>query len=215
MRKSPVIHIAVVVLIAIFLFVLPALWGWSGLPFLIIAALIIVTVVMVRWHTRHTGYRCPACGGSFMISAWTDFLSPHLGGSKMLRCPTCRVSNWCEEIDPVSIGPGDTQVLTAAVSTDFSPRNLYAQITLILLLYAALWMVTLYHWLALSTPLSTWHMIKIPVATTVLPIMHSVFCFYAIRQAYRSRIYAMVTIFVAVFLLLAVWTQFRYLSQGP
>jgi DNA-directed RNA polymerase subunit RPC12/RpoP len=214
MRKNSVIHIVAVAVIAAFMFVLPPLWGWTGLPFAFIAALIIVTIVMVRWHTRHTGYRCPACGGSFMISPWTDFLSPHLSGTKMLRCPDCMVSGWCEEIDPVSISRAETAPRAATTSTDFSSRNLYTQITLVLLLYAALWLVTLYRWTTSSMTISAWHILKIPVATAILPIMHFVFCFYAIRHAYRSRIYAMVTIFVAVFLLLAFWTQLRYLSQA-
>lgn len=213
MKRNSVIHIIAVAVIAAVMFVLPPLWGWSGLPFVFIAALIVVTIVMVRWHTRHTGYRCPACGGSFMISPWTDFLSPHLSGTKMLRCPHCLVSGWCEEIDPVSIIPAETAPRAATTSTDSSSRGLCTQIMLVLLLYAALWLATLYLWTTSSMTISARHIFRIPIATAILPIMHFVFCYYAIRHAYRSRIYFMVTIFVAVFLLLAFWTQLRYLSQ--
>jgi hypothetical protein len=212
MRRNSVIHIAVVVLIAAFLFILPPLWNWSGLPVLVIAALIITTIIMVRWHSRNTGYRCPACQNTFMISPWTDFLSPHLTDRKMLRCPQCLTSGWCEEIAPVSVVPGVTPSRAAAAALDYSPRNLYAQIILIVFLYAALWITAFYQWSALSPTISVWHIFKIPIATAVLPVMHFVFCYYAIRRAYRSRVYALVTIFIAVFLLLAVWTQLRYLS---
>ncbi len=214
MNKSSAIHIAAVVVIAALLFILPPLWGWSGLPAIIIPGLLIVTTILVRWHARHTGYRCGECGGAFMISAWTDFLSPHLSDRKLLRCPHCLASGWCQEIEPGAVGAPPDAPRVAAAPSDYSPGNLYLQMILVILLYAALWAVALYQWSAISTPVSFWRITKIPIATAVLPIMHFVFCFFAVRHAYRSRMYAMVTIFVAVFLLLAVWTQLRSLPPA-
>ncbi len=214
MKKNSAIQIVILVVITVFLFILPPLWNWRGLPYLIIAALLIATFVMVRWHSRHTGYRCQTCSGSFMVSAWTDFLSPHLSDRKLLRCPYCHSSGWCEEIDPVAPGPRPPASQVVAASTEFSPRNLYWQMVLIILLYAVLWVVALYQWSALSATVSFWQIIKIPLATSILPVLHFVFCSFAVRRAYRSRMYALVTIFVAVFLLLAVWTQLRYLPPA-
>jgi DNA-directed RNA polymerase subunit RPC12/RpoP len=211
MKKSPAIQIAIVVIISAFLFILPPLWGWGGLPFLIIAILIIATVAMVRWHTHHTAYRCQACARAFRISAWTDFLSPHMSDRKLLQCPHCNTSDWCQEVDPAAVDLLTDSSQRVVVSAHYSPRNLYWQMLLIILLYAALWVVAIYQWLALSATVPLWQIIKIPVATTILPMLHFIFCYFAVRHAYRSRIYAMITIFVAVFLLLAVWTQLRHL----
>ncbi len=211
MKKSPAIQIAIVAVIAAFLFILPPLWGWGGLPFLIIAVLIIATMVMVRWHTRNTAYRCQACAGAFMISAWTDFLSPHMSDRKLLQCPHCKTSDWCQEVDPAAVDLPPDSSRPVAVAAHYSPRNLYWQMLLVILLYAALWTVAIYQWSALPATVPLWQIIKIPVATAILPILHFIFCFFAVRHAYRSRIYAMITIFVAVFLLLAVWTQLRHL----
>jgi len=213
MNKRSAIHVAIVVIIAVFLFIVPPLWHWVGLPFVIIGGLLLVTIIMVRWHSRHTGYRCRNCGGVFMVSAWTDFLSPHLSDRKMLRCPHCHSSGWCEETDPVAV-PQPPASPVAAASTEGSPQNLYWQIILVILLYGALWVTALYQWSALSTTVSFWQVFKIPIATAILPALHFVFCYFAIRQSYRSRIYALVTIFIAVFLLLAVWMQLRHLPPA-
>lgn len=66
----------------------------------VVAALTLVAValaLMVRWHAKRTAYCCPACQRRFTLSAWQDFLHPHWGYAKYVRCPRCGASGWCEE----------------------------------------------------------------------------------------------------------------------
>jgi predicted RNA-binding Zn-ribbon protein involved in translation (DUF1610 family) len=50
--------------------------------------------VLGRWHARATAYRCPECGCEFEISAWKDFVSPHVPDKKYLKCPKCGQRKW-------------------------------------------------------------------------------------------------------------------------
>jgi DNA-directed RNA polymerase subunit RPC12/RpoP len=50
--------------------------------------------LLVRWHARHTAYRCPACGGEFEISVLTDLASPQIPDRKYLKCPRCGQRKW-------------------------------------------------------------------------------------------------------------------------
>jgi hypothetical protein len=61
---------------------------------LTVAALLVLTIVV--WHARRTVYICKSCKHVFQITAWIDFISPHLGGVKLLRCPKCGSVGWCE-----------------------------------------------------------------------------------------------------------------------
>jgi hypothetical protein len=50
------------------------------------------TVLLARWNSRHSGYRCRHCGHEFEISTLTEIVSPHGtgdGGWTWLRCPRC------------------------------------------------------------------------------------------------------------------------------
>ena len=66
-------------------------------------AWLLITVLsvgwLVRWHTRSFGYRCPKCARTFMISPWTNAVSPNTvgraGPRKYLRCPHCNQRSWC------------------------------------------------------------------------------------------------------------------------
>lgn len=58
---------------------------------------------LVRWHAKNTAYICPKCGHTFMISISKDFLSPHMGNKKLLRCPKCGESSWCKAMSVKSI----------------------------------------------------------------------------------------------------------------
>jgi predicted RNA-binding Zn-ribbon protein involved in translation (DUF1610 family) len=52
--------------------------------------------LLVRWHTKTFGYRCPTCNHEFAISVLTNFISPHFPDVKYLRCPRCRTFGWAK-----------------------------------------------------------------------------------------------------------------------
>jgi len=206
-RRNIVIRLGTLFVIAVAFFALPQLWHWNGLPALIFGGLAVMTFFLVRWHARNTGYECPECRHLFMVSPVTDFLSPHLGGVKLLRCPQCGRSSWCPEIDAPS-------GLTASSRKNYVPlqapdrgTSLRIQIVVVVVIYISLWAYTLFAWPALPENTSSWTILKIPVIIAVLPALQMVFCFFALRHGYRSRLYLAVSLFVIVFLLLAVWMQ--------
>jgi len=51
-------------------------------------------LLLVRWHSRSTGYRCSDCGAEFEISALVDFISPQVPDKKLLKCPRCGKRAW-------------------------------------------------------------------------------------------------------------------------
>lgn len=55
--------------------------------------------VLVRWNSKHTAYICPKCNNEFTISTLTDFISPHMVTTKLLKCPSCGKLSWCHAID--------------------------------------------------------------------------------------------------------------------
>jgi len=50
--------------------------------------------LLVRWHANSTAYRCAACGHEFVISVFTDLISPHFFSKKYLKCPQCDKRSW-------------------------------------------------------------------------------------------------------------------------
>lgn len=214
-KSQSLIRILTIVVVAVALFILPRLWGWSGWPLIIIFGLMVFTFFMVRWHARNTGYQCPVCEYCFTITPGTDFLSPHLGGEKILRCPNCGMSAWCREIDPVhagteSMAPASIPIVAAGKAT-----TLRIQVIAILAAYAILWGFTLTVMPTEPGGISAWTWLKIPIVTFPLPVLHFLFCTYAISRGYRSRLYLIITMFVGVFLLLALWIQYSILMGLP
>ena len=69
----------------------PISWPFGFSLWIIIVLMSLL--VMVRWHSRVTVYRCPECGHVFSISMIADLVSPHgigrEGGWKLLTCPKC------------------------------------------------------------------------------------------------------------------------------
>ena len=212
MKTNLVIRLVTVLAIALALFIVPQLWDWSGLPLIVIAAVVILTFFLVRWHAGHTGYRCHSCDHTFVITATTDFLSPHLSGVKMLRCPQCGVSAWCDEIDRNEVRQNQTTADYPDKTAVDGGGSLRAQMAFVAIIYAGLWLYTILAWPDRSG-LSNWAILKIPMVTLMLPVLQIIFCMYAVRQGYRSRIYLFVSLFVIVFLLLAVWMQRTILTQ--
>ena len=70
----------------------------SGPTYIGLLVVTIVLVLLIRWHAQSTVYLCPSCEHRFRISGWTDFVRPHGGEKKYLRCPGCGESGWCREI---------------------------------------------------------------------------------------------------------------------
>jgi hypothetical protein len=206
MKVNAIVKIASVLFISIALFILPNLWGWSGLPLAIMGAVLALTTLLVGWHARHTGYQCTSCSYTFSISPITDFLSPHLAGVKMLRCPRCGHSGWTPEISRQSITDPPPENTTPAILVAHGRTSLYLQIVAVLALYLVLWIYTFAAW-PQKNEFLLWDIVKIPAVTVILPILQVVFCLFALRQGYRSRIYFFVSLFVIVFLLLAIWMQ--------
>jgi DNA-directed RNA polymerase subunit RPC12/RpoP len=83
-----------------------------GTPMLVWITLVVVGIaltILVTWHAHRTAYTCSVCGKVFAISAWIDFISPHLPGSKLLRCPHCRAVGWCRA-ETTRLSKRDVQV---------------------------------------------------------------------------------------------------------
>jgi hypothetical protein len=213
MRTGLVIRLVTVFFIIIALFLLPKIWGWSGLPAAVIVAVLILTFFLVRWHARHTGYKCPVCDYAFAISATTDFLSPHLSGVKMLKCPRCSRSSWCPEIGRNEISETQTTKPIVRVTPVSGGTSLRLQILIVLLIYCGLWAYTFYLRSSISLAVPFWEIFKIPVVTLILPILQVTFCLYALRHGYRSRLYFVISMFVSFFLVMAIIMQRSVLSQ--
>lgn len=72
------------------------IWIGHMVPAVVAASGVIILTLLVRWHARTTGYRCPDCGHQFGISAWADLLSPHMLTTKYVKCPECGRRGWME-----------------------------------------------------------------------------------------------------------------------
>lgn len=70
------------------------IWIGRMVPAVVAAGVVIILTLLVRWHARTTGYRCPGCGKEFAISSWADLLSPHMLTTKYVKCPKCGRREW-------------------------------------------------------------------------------------------------------------------------
>jgi DNA-directed RNA polymerase subunit RPC12/RpoP len=77
-----------------------ALGIWIGriFPAVVAAGGVVILATLVRWHASATGFRCAACGHEFAISAWADFLSPHMLTTKYVKCRACGQREWMEAL---------------------------------------------------------------------------------------------------------------------
>ena len=81
-------YVAAISVASVLLFFVP---GPPGLVVWLVLVLV-GTVLLARWNSRHSGYRCRRCGHEFEISTLTEIVSPHGagdGGWTWLRCPRC------------------------------------------------------------------------------------------------------------------------------
>lgn len=74
--------------------ILPQVWPLGLVMWLVVVGAALF--LLVRWHADSTIYHCAACGHDFVISTWTDLMSPHKPEAKYLRCPECGVRDWAE-----------------------------------------------------------------------------------------------------------------------
>jgi DNA-directed RNA polymerase subunit RPC12/RpoP len=74
------------------------IWIGPVFPAVVAAGGVVILASLVRWHASTTGYRCPNCGAEFAISAWADFLSPHMVTSKYVKCRACGQRAWMEAL---------------------------------------------------------------------------------------------------------------------
>jgi hypothetical protein len=89
------LRVAVVVFLAAAVLLIFWVARWEAAT-VIVGSAVLVLVLMVSFHARRTEYTCPACARKFAVSAWVDFLSPHVPHAKLLCCPDCRKVSWCE-----------------------------------------------------------------------------------------------------------------------
>jgi len=214
MNKNAVISVISIIFFIIVLFVLPRLWDAPAWPFVVLGIFVVGAIFLVRWHAKNSAYVCPACSLHFPISAWTDFMSPHKGGVKLLRCPRCGESDWCDETNRAGLKM-DEALKYANKKHPVPPAGgLNFQISVVLVLYLGLWALTFFTAGNISNLTADYNLIKIPLVSIILPIMHFSFCFYAARHGYRSRLYPLITGFVVFFLGFAIWMQYLAIKQG-
>jgi len=74
------------------------IWIGHMVPAVVAAGGVIILTLLVRWHVRTTGYRCPGCGKEFAIPAWADLLRLHMLTTKYVKCPKCGRRIWMEAL---------------------------------------------------------------------------------------------------------------------
>lgn len=189
-----------VLLLALLAFVMPVAAGWHGLPYVITTVVVIGMFFLIRLHSRGVAYECLSCNQVFAISVWTDFLSPHKSGEKLLRCVHCGHAGWLPEVDRRDISK--TSLEAASAKTISLPAGLYVQIVIVAALYALLWLV------AISAPVepdaTTWQVLELPLAVGIIPMLHFAFCLFAAHNGYRSRIYPLLTALISLFLIMVI-----------
>lgn len=180
---------------------------------------------LVRWHARNTAYLCPHCGNRFAVSTYTDLMSPNMFTTKLLRCPGCGRSDWCEGIGiRPRPGPEAAQLTNArtaegpaAIGTGTAgpTRSTYFQIGAVHLTYLALWVLTLCLYRGLPERIPThfdlslnpdhWgsrsQVLILPLIAIPFPLLHAALLCFGAKQGYRSWIYPFLTaVFVVTIL---------------
>lgn len=187
---------------------------------------IVGTGVLVRWHAKNTAYICPKCGHTFAVTTLEDLMSPHMGIVKLLTCPKCVKSSWCEGI---SIKSMKDEVIVPGERVADKPKpatSLYVQIGIVIFAYLLLWAHTAYIYPQLPEIIPThfgvngpdaWghksSILEIPLIAALFPVLHGSFSLYAIRKGYRSGIYVLLTVVFIKALLIFMIVQYAMLSH--
>lgn len=223
---STYIFLLIVVILSGMIFLVPFHWT-VGIILLLTLISIGGLFLLVRWHAKNTAYICPNCGHTFMISTAKDFLSPHWFNKKLLKCPKCGKSSWCEMIEADSMQEDISTEKEENIETK-PTHSLYLQIGMVLLAYLFLWVVTLYIYSKLPETIpthfdmtgkpDTWgdksSFFTLPLFATILPVTHGIFCLYAAKQGYRSAVYTLLTFVITTSLLIFAGLQFLTLSSS-
>ncbi|MCP4568881.1 MAG: hypothetical protein GY841_15000 [FCB group bacterium] len=202
-----ILQLSATLMVAVLAFILPAAAGWHGLPYVIIGVFAVGCILLVHWHSAHTAYQCSSCRHTFIISAWTDFMSPHKGGEKLLRCGRCGYTGWLEETDRGQVLQTESTSPPTEMIPVRSANILYLQIFIVVALYVALWIASVAVTdKDISAGSRTFDLLLV---TSLLPLLHFAYCHFAARNGYRSRIYPIITAITAVFLLFVTLMQLR------
>ena len=63
---------------------------------IVIVAIIVIAFFMQKWRVSNFEYKCGKCGAKFDLPAIKAVFSPHVFGSKLVRCPECGKMTWAE-----------------------------------------------------------------------------------------------------------------------
>lgn len=184
--------------------------------------------LLVSWHAKNIAYICPKCGYMFMISTLTDFLSPHMFNTKLLRCLKCGESSWCKTVSAESV-KGKISVEKRRERFETKPaKSLYIQIGIVLFIYLLLWANTFYIYPKLPETIPTHFDITgnpdawghkstfliLPFVAIIFPMLHGLLWLYAIKQGHKSLVYSLLTIVFIISIVVFIGLQYLTLSRA-
>jgi transcription elongation factor Elf1 len=186
------------------------------------------TYLIIRWHAKNTVFICPKCNHKFTITTTKDFLSPHFFDKKLLRCPDCGESSWCKAISAKSIQVDISRAERYKQAKTKPAKSLYIQMGIVLFLYLILWGNAFYLYAKLPDTVPTHFDIAgkpdawgakssfffLPLSATIFPLLHGLFCLYAVKEGYKSLIYPAITIIFIITLLIFIGIQYSIFSQA-
>lgn len=160
-------------------------WGVAAYVVVLLAA----AAALVRWHARHTAYRCPECSAAFAIDALTFARTPHVGDRKLLPCPGCGVGRWCVA-EPRA---AEHRPLSAEPAAGWDRRPL-TQLRIVLLSCLAPWLASLAVLLIAGPPPLAWSalpLVALGMSAAMIPVYR-----YAARHRLRSGAYLVVAVLI-------------------
>jgi uncharacterized membrane protein len=107
-------------------------------------------------------------------------------------------------------------------------KSLYIQMGIVLFLYLILWGNAFYLYAKLPDTVPTHFDIAgkpdawgakssfffLPLSATIFPLLHGLFCLYAVKEGYKSLIYPAITIIFIITLLIFIGIQYSIFSQA-
>ena len=63
------------------------------------SATFLLSVITAAYIDYKKGkYQCKNCGKTFKPTVWQYIISPHIGSTRNLRCPSCNEKSWCKRL---------------------------------------------------------------------------------------------------------------------